>query len=324
METNASPVPSASSLIAYESSNERACFFFHINSSHHVLYRPAPRVDRRGDIFFRSPPCPSGFAVSVLGSGFILSALAASSFRGVGSGVFFFFRPTPSRQLFSVCLLELSPAPGAWDVRTGDRFAAAGGTAVLLASCRIVPLSHCVRSLSSCLLFGSSSRVSSLPAYRVGSCSPVVGSRPLFAPCPLAPCVSCFVLVSRPRLICLVRSARRSLPVCPRLGDSVAVPCHPIGAVACFAPSASAFRFSSPLRLVLSPLGSYRVPSRCAPLCRASPFPAPPRRHSCFALSRYRAVVSVLSPCCPRGGLALVRFSCRSCLVPPISPPCLS
>lgn len=86
------------------------------------------------------------------------------------------------------------------------------------------------------------------------------------------PCVSCFVLVSHPRLIRRVRSARRPyLPTCPRLGDSVAVPCHPIGEVPCFSPPALAFRLlpGSASRL-LSLLVSSRSPSRLI-----SPSPAP-------------------------------------------------
>lgn len=121
-------------------------------------------------------------------------------------------RPIPSPWLLSVCLLELVPRPRAWDVRTGDRFAAAGGTAVLLVSYRIVPLSHCVRSLSSCLRFGFSSRASfffllawsGLGAYRRGpfSLRPSHVLRPMRSL--LRPCF-------RPRLIRLARSPRRPL-----------------------------------------------------------------------------------------------------------------
>lgn len=95
----------------------------------------------------------------------------------------FFFRPSPSRRLFFACGFQSIPRPRAWDVRTGGRFAAAGGMAVcLLLSCRVA-LSLSARSLSSCLMFGSSSRASFF------SCLPgrvsviVVGSRPRFAPC---------------------------------------------------------------------------------------------------------------------------------------------
>lgn len=182
--------------------------------------------------------------------------------------------------------LNQSPAPGVWDVRTGDRFAAAGGMVIclfLIVSCRSLRLRSfafvlpVARVFLSCLVF------SCLPGRVLFACRRVPSSlRPVFP----VPCVSCFVLVSRPRLICLVRSARRSLPACPRLGDSVAVPCHPVGAVACFAPSASAFRLSSPLRLVLSA----RLVS-----CPRLAVPRLGRRSACF------------------DHLGPMRFSCRSC-----------
>lgn len=69
------------------------------------------------------------------------------------------------------------------------------------------------------------------------------------------------------------------LSVCPRLGDSVSVPCHPIGV---------GFPLLATLRLILSA-------------------PPPPRRPSCFAPSRFRAVlVSVLISFRPSP-----RFACR-------------
>lgn len=90
----------------------------------------------------------------------------------------------------------------------------------------------------------------------------------------------------------------------PLLGDSVAVSCHPIGVLPCFATSASAFRRSLSARLVSSPRSvlSRRPPSRLS-VCLL---------HS----SRSRAaLVAVLPLCGSRVGLALV---------PSFAPPCLS
>lgn len=67
---------------------------------------------------------------------------------------------------------------------------------VCFLSCRVAH-SACARSLSSCLLLGSSSRVSFFPAFRVGSRSPASG--PVrFALCFLVSCVSYCVLAFRP------------------------------------------------------------------------------------------------------------------------------
>lgn len=135
--------------------------------------------------------------------------------------------------------LNCSPAPGAWDVRTGDRFAAAGGTAVcllLIMSCRSLRLRSFAFVLSADWVFIS--------------------------------CLVFFFLLAWPGLVACRRAPSYLRPVFP-------VPC-----VSCFR-----------LPRLINPVRS-------------------PRRPSCFAPSRYRVAVSVLSPCCPRGGLALVRFSC--------------
>ena len=140
------------------------------------------------------------------------------------------------------------------------------------------------------------------------------GPRPLFVPVLPVPCVSYCVLAFRPpRLIRRVRLCRRPLSDCPRLVDSVAVPCHPIDAVPCFSPSVSAFRFFPRF----FPLASHPLCAPCVSpsLLGSSPFPVPPClvvsrpdcRSACFALPRSRV------------GLAIVRSSCglpRSALRP--------
>lgn len=72
-----------------------------------------------------------------------------------------FARPPLAGSSLPSCLV-CSPAPGAWDVRTGDRFAAAGGTAVcllLIVSCRSLRLRSfafvlpAARVFISCLVF---------------------------------------------------------------------------------------------------------------------------------------------------------------------------
>ena len=81
----------------------------------------------------------------------------------------------------------------------------------MLASYRVVSLSHCVRSLSSCLLFGFS--LLDLPCF-LGLSSGLVRLRrdpSLFCPVFPVPCVSYCVLAFRSCLIRRVRSARRSL-----------------------------------------------------------------------------------------------------------------
>lgn len=107
-------------------------------------------------------------------------------------------RPTPSCGSSRFACLNCPPPPGAWDVRTGDRFAVAGGAVICLflivsLSCRVAH-SACARSLSSCLRLGFSSRVSFfflLAWSGLVACRRDPSSlRSVFA----VPCVSCFVL----------------------------------------------------------------------------------------------------------------------------------
>lgn len=176
----------------------------------------------------------------------------------------------------------------------------------LLASYHVVSLSHCVRSLSSCLLFGSYSRASFSPLAWSGLNPRRRGPSYLRHVFPV-PCVSYGVLAFRPCLIRRVRSDRR--------------PCFPVLALAiawaCVIPSV---RFlASPRRRRLSAsrlpcvssslLGSYPVPPCLVSLRPA--VPRPDRRSACFAhLGLVRS----------RVGLALV----RSYSVLPFAPPCLS
>lgn len=139
----------------------------------------------------------------------------------------------------------------------------------------------------------------------LGGCRRIPSSfRPVF----LVPCVSYCVLAFRHRLIRRVRLARRSLPARPCLGDSGAVLCHPIGEVPCFAPSASAFRLSSPMRLVLS-FSALLVP------CLASPCPAVPRpdcRSAYFARLGLVAVLPLVRlSCCLASFRPSPRLACR-------------
>lgn len=198
-------------------------------------------------------------------------------------------------------------------MRTGDRFAVAGGTAIclfLIVSCRSLRLRSfafvlpVARVFLSCLVFFLLSGSGLVRLRRGPTVSPYAFSSRAF---------------STARLLSASSHPSGSVGSSPfvrpshLLGDSMAVSCHPIGVLPCFAPSASAFRRSSPLRLVLSPLGSSRFPSRYAPLCRASPFPAPPCRSAYFVA--HLGFVAVLPSCGSRVGLALV---------PSFAPPCLS
>ena len=74
------------------------------------------------------------------------------------------FRPTPSRQLSSVCLLELIPRPRAREERASGRFAAAGGMPIC-----VLPAMSC-RSLANArsllLLYSSCGAVPSV-SYRM-------------------------------------------------------------------------------------------------------------------------------------------------------------
>lgn len=119
---------------------------------------------------------------------------------------------------------------------------------------------------------------------------PVIGSRslascpvprPRFAPCSLSRAFPVSFLLS-PHLIRRVRSPLRPLLACPLLGNSVAMSRHLINAVLCFASSASAFRFSSPLRLVLSArfVSCLVPPCLVVPSPRASPCLLRPSRYA--------------------------------------------
>ena len=143
------------------------------------------------------------------------------------------FRPTPHTGSLLLAGLNQSPAPRAWDVRTGGRSAAAGGMAVcLLLSCRVALSLTLVRYCLACGSgFHSPARFASSVCRRVlFAC---VGPRSLFVP-----------RVSRP-----VRFLRRAcFPPPPHLIRRVRL----------------ARRLSSPLRLVLSPLVSSRASFRLA------------------------------------------------------------
>ena len=226
---------------------------------------------------------------------------------------FFPFRPTPSRLLFSVCLLGLVPPSPAGGCVGCGMVCGGGRDGGLLASYRVVsltPLALVRFRLACCsgLSLGSRFSLACLVGFRCLSSGPVP-SRPVFP----VPCVSYDVLAFRPRLIRRVRSARRPLPARPLLGDSVGS-CHPIGAVPCFAPSVSVFRLSSLLRLVLSA----RFVSCLAPrvgIALVSPF-APPCLSSCGAM--IAATVPLLAVVWASVDVAMpFSFACRSpsCLV---------
>lgn len=163
---------------------------------------------------------------------------------------------------------------------------------LLILSCRSLA---CARSLLSRLRFGSSFPGSlcflGLPSGLVCLRRSLSSFRSVFP----VPCVSYCVLAFRPHLLRRVRLSRRPLPARPCLGDTWAVPCHPIGEVPYFAPSASAFRLSSPT--AFRPLCSSRASSR-----RASSFLSP-------IVGLLASLVLVAWR--PRGGLASFRPSPR-------------
>lgn len=249
--------------------------------------RPAPRVEQDGEQD---------------GEGFALCLICPIQFdRAVFSNSN--SSPSPPRRLFFACGFQLVPRPRAWDVRTNGRSAAAGGTAVCLRLFFVrVALSLGARSLLSRLRFGFSFPGSlcflGLPSGLVRLRRAPSSLRPRVL---LSRAFSTTSLLSASCLIRRVRSARCSCLVArPYLDDSVAVPCHPICVVSCFAPSASAFCVSSSL---LCSSRAIVPPCLVVPLhdCRSACF----ARLGCVRL---------------RGGLALV----RSYSVPPFSPPCLS
>lgn len=151
----------------------------------------------------------------------------------------FYSSPCPLSPVLS-CLLALNnpPPPGVGGAGgSGDLRRRACGllACVLISSCRSLA---CARSLLSRLRFGFSSRASFFPAYRVGSrwssSGPVLVSPRVSRPVRFLLC-ACFPPLSHPS------GSVGSSPLLSRsrLGDSVAVPCHPIGAVCLLRPSRS-------------------------------------------------------------------------------------
>lgn len=212
------------------------------------------------------------------------------------------FRPTPSSWLFSTCLLKLSPAPGAWDVRTGDRFAVAGGAVIcllLIVSCRSLRLRSfafvlpAVRVFFSCFVF---------PCLLGRVSLSVVGARPRFSPCSPSRAFPASSLLSPPSsLINPVRSSRR-LCLCSSVLASVLPLGRVIPSVRFLAspPSVSAFRLLPGSASRLLPAWLASVPSfrRVSPPFRLG------RRPACFA---HLGFVAVLLSC----GLAPFRPSPR-------------
>lgn len=125
-----------------------------------------------------------------------VSPLPHHHLRPAGRGlclVIFFFRPSPSCGFSLACGSHIFPRPLAWDVRTGGRFAAAGGMAIcllLIVSCRSLA---CARSFSSCLMFGSSSRASFFFLLAVSGLVRLRWGPSSLCPVSPVPCVSCFV-----------------------------------------------------------------------------------------------------------------------------------
>ena len=266
-----------------------------------MLYRPASRVDGRGDIFFRSLPVrraslsrclarvpisrwrASLFARACLGS-IPLTAWVVSSFRSGGSDVFFSFARPPIAGSSLLARLVCSPAPGAWDVRTGDRFAAAGGTAVcllLIVSCRSLRLRSfafvlpAVWVFISCLVF--------LPACLVGSRSPVAEARSALRPALLVEWrggLLCRGFLSSRVARCLeFRSSwslvHRRLVVSPRARPSSSL-------------------LASPPRLVRW-RREYLVPAYCLSPIRKSPRPSYRRGGAIFPVSVVLAYSSMMA-----------------------------
>lgn len=185
-------------------------------------------------------------------------------------------------RVLSCLRVSISPPPPGVGCANGRSVCGCGRDGGLLASvlcsCRSLA---CARSLLSRLRFGfsfpGSPRFSDLLGRVLFVC---VGSRPAS---PRVPRPVRFLLRAcfPPRLIRRVWLARRPLPARPCLGDSGAVPCHPIGEVPCFAPSASAFRLSSPMRLVFSLCFARLVP------CFAVPRRSSPRLSVCLLRSSW-------------------------------------
>ena len=165
-----------------------------------------------------------------------LTAWAVSSFRGDSGDFSLSPFPLPSTLL---CLrVSINPPPPGVGCANGRTICCCGRNVDLLAfivSCRSLA---CARSLLSRLRFGFSSRASFFPAYRVGSrwssSSPVLVSPRVSRPVRFL-LRACFPPLSHPS------GSVGSSPLLSRsrLGDSVSVPCHPIGAVCLLRPSRS-------------------------------------------------------------------------------------
>ena len=222
-----------------------------------------------GAIFFFAP-----LLACLCSDSITLTALAASSFRVGGGGLDdFFLSPCPLPSALLCLRASINPPPaGSGDARAGWRFAAAGETAIcllLIMSCRSLAWRSFAFVLPAVLVFIS--RLALLPLFAVGSClsasGPVISS-PMCSP---VPCVSYGVLAFRP--VSSVGFGRLVVPCPPVLVLTIACGWagRPIGAVPCFAPSASVCRLSSPLRLVSRPAVPRRSPPRSS-VCLLLPF----------------------------------------------------
>lgn len=216
----------------------------------------------------------------------------------------FLFRPSPSRRLFPICLLELVPRPRGVGCANGRSICGCGRDGGLLAfivSCRSLAersfafVLPDVRVFLSCLVFFL------LTGSGLGGRRRVPSSfRPVFP----VPCVSYCVLAFRP--VSSVGSGWLVAPCPPVLVLAIAGRCRVIPSV----------RFlTSPRRRRLS---ASRRPCVSSSLCFARLVPrfAVPRR------SPSRSSVCLLRSSRSRGGLA--PRAALSCLVPSFSPPCLS
>lgn len=191
-----------------------------------MLYRPAPRVDGRGEFF--APLLARLYSDSIP-----LTALAASSSRCGGSGDFS-LSPFPLMLVLSCLRTSISPPPpgvGCANGRTICGCGRDGGLLAFIVSCRSLAersfafVLPDVRVFLSCLVFFL------LTGSGLGGRHWAPSSfRPVFP----VPCVSYCVLAFRPCLIRRVRSDRR--PCFPVLALAIAWRCRVILSVrsACF------------------------------------------------------------------------------------------
>ena len=168
-----------------------------------------------------------------------------------------FLSPVPLMWVLSCLRVSINPPPPGVGCANGRTVCDCGRDDDLLASYRVVSLSHCVRSLSSCLLFGSYSRASFflLTGSGLGDRRRAPSSfRPVFP----VPCVSCFA--SRRRRFSASRRPPAFRPLCS---------------------SRSSFRLASPsfvpiVGLLASSISvSWRSCSRAS--CGITPFRPSPR-----------------------------------------------